>query len=293
VAEESAPILYTPDTADPPNVMFLWSPASAVHVTEVGMVSTTGTRPSIKVTITGLEVGGGVVVSAWDPASTAVGQRPLAQVAVEVSESTSKADLVYTGKWLYWKTSLPPSLQNATMRLFAASSGYTDGQTDYRYAKYQGVPNAGPIPAGQYQLSTAFNQLSPDRPTANKRWAAHWDLNLPSGEGITYLPTNPDGSPVSTPWGLTRTALTPVAITPSKFLSTNDADTAKKRNGFYLHDSRKHQTSGCIEVGHAIYHTSFFMALIEYARYAKKKKRLYLSVQYADPNQFTRAEHWA
>lgn len=123
------------------------------------------------------------------------------------------ADLIYTGTTLNWLSQ---------KKTYKATSGLIGTQR----AKFQIEKDHGPIPEGRYQL------LAKDVGTAKSK---NGDL-VTGNEGIEALPPNPF---LLEQWGPHRVFLKILEIKPSK---------AKKRSGFYLHDSEKGFTHGCIEV---------------------------------------------
>jgi len=115
----------------------------------------------------------------------------------------------------------------------------TSGLPGYQNSKYQGKEDAGPIPEGTYKIN-----LKPDPNREAKVDPKTGELK--PGTGIEQIPDvgyTSDGQAWEYPgWGDTRAALEPSAGT----------DTLG-RGGFYIHDSTKGYTHGCIEVESGIF----------------------------------------
>lgn len=161
-------------------------------------------------------------------------------------------DMVYTGAKLYWFQNLPPGAKGPIE--FSATSGLPDSQL----AVLQQKKDAGPIPEGRY---TFLARRDP------KREATVVDAKsgqLDTREGIQILPHGSHGWQFPG-WGSHRVRLTP-----------KGSNAAPHRGGFYLHDSHKGYSHGCIEIA------GFFKSLIEYAEAGKSPKHLTLRVVYGD-----------
>ena len=169
------------------------------------------------------------------------------------------ADLEYDGVTLTWA---------ARRRTYKASSGLPAGsasEPDWRESKYACVKDHGPIPEGNYSLSTV---VDPDVfADVNKDPAS---CRVFPGSQIQQIPRGPAAGacePYWANWGTNRVALKP-----------NDSATSLAcspvRNGFYLHDSTKGFSHGCVEV-----ETTFFTDLYDFAK-KSGGKRLTLRVRY-------------
>lgn len=202
-----------------------------------------------------------------------------------------KVVLFYDGQTLTWR-------RNGVERSFPASSGLLgnddDGRTirafaargrlwfieeDYRLAAYQYVKDRGPTPAGQYTVLTA--QRGPRAATPFAGFSAD-SCTLAIGSGVERIPrtpgypTEPFDPPVGgmaysceafwANWGDYRVRLEPRADTKTR-----------GRGGFYLHDSSKGYTHGCIETGQAL----FTELLVPYER-EQAGGPLVLQVTYTD-----------
>lgn len=198
----------------------------------------------------------------------------IAQLQVNVADLTdANIDLYYFGRYLVWKQSLPPSATGSNYLVFDATSGFL------AMANAQNVPNFGPVPEGTYRFKA---ELDPLQDSVDKANAAMPKQPGPDGpisntrQGIQYLP-NSDPEIYSS-WGSMRVRLEPTSSPSSQ------------RGGFYLHNSAKAFTSGCIEVGSSLGLTrqDFFKLLVEYATGRRPKAFLMLKVKYRGPYTFTR-----
>jgi|SRR5271166_650161 len=151
-------------------------------------------------------------------------------------------------------------------------------------SKEQHTPDAGPVPAGWYWFPLIFSS------DANISGSdSHGGYALDKRQGIEAIPNTLQfpghhrGEPSSiTPsfnaWGDNRVRLNKISLD----------DPTIQRDGFYLHDSRKGYSHGCIEVGVGNDGSKFFNALRVYVKQqealkkAKKphKERLILRVKY-------------
>ncbi|HEY7423655.1 MAG TPA: hypothetical protein VH682_05365 [Gemmataceae bacterium] len=157
-------------------------------------------------------------------------------------------DILYNGKQLHWYG----------MHLeFPATSG----QNDYKRADQEGVKDYGPIPEGWYDFS-----VQEAKPGKNAD-------DYFSHEGVQSFSPSPD-------WGTQRVRLhlkrlDEMAIRQK--VGDQGLKVAKSRGGFYLHNSHKGYTHGCVEVS-----DSFFTKLAEYRRKKHHKAHLTLRVHYRD-----------
>lgn len=164
-------------------------------------------------------------------------------------------DMVYDGQRLTW----------TGHGVFNASSGLTG----FQKPREQCLPDKGPIPEGTYHLLLVEDtKLARDDGTGR--------CNLAPSAKIQRIPRGAyaeDCEPMWANWGVSRVRL-----------HANDETTAKKcsirRDGFYLHDSIKGYSHGCIEV-----ETTFFDEIRSFiagikARRLPKKDRLVLQVRY-------------
>jgi len=170
--------------------------------------------------------------------------------------------LTYNGQELTWW----PGGQT-----FPASSGLPGSQS----VANQCVPDAGPIPAGNYRL-----QLKVDPHTYARNDGTN-TCRLSPASGIQKIPRG--GLPLAAPsgpsagacegywanWGWNRVRLTADTATSKACVSYK-----VKRDGFYIHDSTKGFSHGCIEVD-----GSFFNKLYAHTKKAKESTML-LKVSY-------------
>jgi L,D-transpeptidase catalytic domain len=176
--------------------------------------------------------------------------------------------IYYDGTKLFWLK------DGKTAASFDASSGhgFDLSSDDFQKPSKQCVPWEGSIPEGTYRLDTWINSKVPDYTVKN----GACDLNRQHGvqkvpKEKKMKPTGSGGSCIHL-WGPNRVNLHPhdqqtrTACTP-------------RRNGFYLHDSKKGGSSGCIEIG-----ASFFKMLREWVKKNnpknEKKQLLLLAVKY-------------
>lgn len=124
------------------------------------------------------------------------------------------------------------------------------GAMRFQNSKYTYLKNKGPIPAGEYTMDLS---IDPNRLAKMDKAG-----NLYSGQGIERIP---QGFLDSNPWGNYR-----VRLNPSSGTITHG------RTNFYIHDSHKGFTRGCIET-----ETAFFIKLLEYR---KNSSKLTLYVKY-------------
>ncbi|OXA75356.1 hypothetical protein B0A58_08860 [Flavobacterium branchiophilum NBRC 15030 = ATCC 35035] len=146
--------------------------------------------------------------------------------------------LVYDGDEIVWYDG-----KGNVIDRFSATSGLPG----YQNSSMQNVPDAGPIPEGNYSVNLS---LSPNR---NVNINSSTGETLP-GSGIQQIPssyTTTSGKTYSYPgWGTVRASLSPSSGTKTF-----------GRSSIYLHDSHKGFSHGCIEVG-----KRFFPKLINYSQ---------------------------
>lgn len=142
--------------------------------------------------------------------------------------------------------------KSSALYTFKGTSGIVDGGKDYRNSKYQKVKDKGPVPEGTYRIN-----LVPD-PNRVARYNSDADI-IPSPQGgIEKLPAvgydrNGDAWTYED-WGTWRARLQPLS-------GTNTYG----RSNFYLHNSTKGYSHGCIECSNSIYNV-----LIQYRNSGKK-----------------------
>ena len=157
-------------------------------------------------------------------------------------------DLYYDGQTLKW-----PGYGT-----FNASSGLPGTQEP----QYQCVPDSGPIPEGKYKLL-----LDVDRDNAADDGTN--SCNLKPARKMQWIPRGADAGacePYWANWGTRRVRLEAAD-------SHTRGQCGARRSGFYLHDSTKGYSHGCIEVDGA-----FFNVYIGYYSTHLRRKGQYLTL---------------
>ncbi len=175
-------------------------------------------------------------------------------------------DVVYDGQILSWgsfrwKASSGKLLNPAHAEKVVGESALVH---DFQFKKYQNIRDRGPIPEGTYQIPLKDGGTTTTYKTRGGELTYDKDLEIqhmecikaPSGQFVEF---NHD-------WGMNRVRLKIV-----KFASSR----SKHRSGFYIHDSIKGYSSGCIEV-----ETGFFTELRKESTRQKGKGTLSLEVKY-------------
>jgi hypothetical protein len=206
------------------------------------------------------------------------------EIVIQDAEEND-VDLFYFGKYLVWRRSLPPFSASSPPMIFAATSGNSPW-----VAGLQGMSDSGPIPEGLYSLLATIDPLQASSEMANH--LSGKDI-LNDHEGIQFLATKDDGQPRNDQWGTMRVKLTTIRFQSNWFVPSGPFGRSKtgfNRFGFYLHNSHKGFSHGCVEVGMNSNNQSFFDALLSYAisDNAKTKPRLRLKVSYRDRNTETK-----
>lgn len=159
------------------------------------------------------------------------------------------SDLEYNGYWLIWNG----------VRTFKASSG----MVGFQHSRNQCIPDRGPVPEGYYYLLLAEGGLATDDGSGTCTLSPSWKIQtIPRGEAAGAC------EPYWANWGSNRVRLEALNIT------TRNACSPITRGGFYLHDSTKGFSHGCIEV-----ETSFFTQLRAFIK-EHNRSRLTLKVKY-------------
>ena len=166
-----------------------------------------------------------------------------------MAKATIDYDLLYIGQSVIWvgKHTYPA----------------TSGLPGYQNAANQGIVDHGPIPEGLYSFPLKMGGVGHMTSTTT----------LDTGQGVQSLPahfTFRGQTYDNNAWGPDRVRLTTHHI---------DSPKNRHRNGFYLHDSTKGFSHGCIEIS-----PHFFKHLRDYissgAAKRDHRKNLYLRVQY-------------
>lgn len=153
-------------------------------------------------------------------------------------------DMKYDGQVLTWDG-----------KKYKATSGMPGNQN----ADKQHVPDAGPVPAGRYKVYLGDLGAARISNPATCSLAPAW--------GVESIPRGRDAGacePYWANWGKNRVRM-----------EATDPSRTYKRGGFYLHDSTKGFSHGCIEIDSA-----FFTALRNYSQ-TTRRRHLVLHVEYA------------
>lgn len=166
--------------------------------------------------------------------------------------------LWYRGKTLNWM------VDSKIVETWAATSGHdstlSDDRKDYQTPAKQCVPYEGPIPEGTYRLESFIVSKKMSYGVVDGA------CNLYRGPGgiqeVTTKTkgTDPGGSCVEL-WGPNRVRLL-------AFDQVAQNACSGSRSGFYIHDSSKGGSSGCIEVG-----PGFFQRLRTWTKKHNPKNR--------------------
>lgn len=167
-----------------------------------------------------------------------------------------KIDMRYDGRMLTWNG-------HGTFKA-------TSGLPDYQYPSFQCYAGKGPIPEGTYSI-TLREDTHPARNDGTDT------CMLAPSSRLQTIPRGTDAGqcePFWVNWGRNRIGLHPTD-------PTTKGKCSPRRGGFYLHDSTKGYTHGCIEV-----EGRFFEALRAFGRGTKRLRLsrtpvLTLRVQYA------------
>jgi hypothetical protein len=183
---------------------------------------------------------------------------------------SDKYDMIYDGTHLHW------TKPDGTKTSYHATSGYTEGEdfwpagTDYRKPSMQHKKNLGPIPEGTYSMPLA---LGGDTSLSSYVNGEFTFKKIPGIQNMPPKATVGQGSQQVTftqfpAWGCHRVPLERIGDNPTG------------RTDFYLHDSSKGFTHGCVELEH-----KFFEDLIPFAHAEQLKpdgmKSLVLKVDYS------------
>lgn len=157
-------------------------------------------------------------------------------------------DLFYNGTQLTW----------SGHGVFKATSG----MTGYQLPELQCTPERGPVPEGHYYVPLIVGGKAEDDGSGICQLKPSWQLQkIPRGADAGIC------EPYWANWGKNR-----IRIVPGDPVTKNKCK--PHRGGFYLHDSTKGYSHGCIEV-----EQRFFDVLRRFIRHTKKKKLL-LRIQY-------------
>lgn len=196
----------------------------------------------------------------------------------------TKADLVYNGTRLSW----------AGRGEFKATSGLPWNENkklpekDYQKASEQCTKNQGPVPEGYYRVPLLRDKKPAH--TVNEK------CGLSRTKGIQKIPaklSTPSGKLECTfpGWGTVRVPIELIKLDRKAIAAHAGKEkiaSCAGRNSFYLHNSTKGYTHGCIEV-----EPRFFRILEVYSKkHYPKVKYLVLQVAYAAKDTDTFGGTW-
>lgn len=160
-------------------------------------------------------------------------------------------DLVYDGRILHWHGH--------------GNFKATSGMTGLQEPRFQCIPDGGPIPEGEYKIATQID------PHPARDDGTH-SCSLMPARSMQLIPRGSAAAgcePYWSNWGWHRVRVEAAELHTRQRCAT-------RRSGFYLHDSTKGYTHGCIEV-----EGSFFSTFVGFIRQRGSAVRnLRLKVQY-------------
>ena len=179
-----------------------------------------------------------------------------------------KTDVLYDGQILSWgsfrwKASSGKILHPSQAEKVPGESALVH---DFQFKKYQNIRDRGPIPEGTYQIPLKDGGTTTTYKTKGGDLTYDKDLEIQNMECIT-TPDRKAFVEFNHDWGKNRVRLKIVKFASNK---------SKHRSGFYIHDSIKGYSSGCIEV-----ETGFFTELRKESKKQMGKGTLNLLVKYA------------
>jgi hypothetical protein len=163
--------------------------------------------------------------------------------------------LEYDGTQLHWRN--PRDGSRAAS--YRASSGLPGHQVPREHC----VKDMGPVPDGTYRVFLS-------RDTKPAEFESDSSCTLKPGRGLQYIPRGGACEPYTSNWGNNR-ARSEAADERTKHAC------APERDGFYLHDSTKGYSHGCIEVDPAFFNRFYFYRLVATTRHVT------LKVKYTQP----------
>ena len=170
--------------------------------------------------------------------------------------------LVYDGQWLLWNT---PGDGEPAQKYRA-----TSGMPGHQAIVDQCLKDTGPIPAGSYYFTLALD------PRKYAKDDGSGSCRLVPSQRIQQIPRGTaagECEPYWSNWGKNRVRIEPADS------ATRTACTPA-RSGFYIHDSTKGFSHGCIEVDPV-----FFNRLTRYAKKARGR-RIVVEVKYAHTSTY-------
>jgi hypothetical protein len=147
----------------------------------------------------------------------------------------------------------------------------TSGVGDYQKPEHQAKKDNGPIPEGLFDVPLILGGAAV--PLGHLNFTVKYKPSLTIQEMPTdfYVPGNDRPFSQDRAWGCHRVGL--------KIVQLDDAEKCGHRSGFYIHDSHKGYSAGCIET-----EKEFFEQLIPFANQQRRSggvSALKLRVNYA------------
>jgi hypothetical protein len=190
--------------------------------------------------------------------------------------------LHYSGKWLHWSGDGGDAKFHASsgligsdeegddeMRMFRVGTRVFVFRLDYRCTWYEKTKNRGPIPTGTYQVATKVKGYASYDASACAIADSYSIQAIPRGGDPNAQPHGAEAGQCEqywANWGYNRVALAPFRDM-----------VAPHRNGFYLHDSSKGFTHGCVELDQKFF-TDKLLPTVK----ADPKVKITLTVKYED-----------
>ncbi|UTV99850.1 DUF2778 domain-containing protein [Marinomonas rhizomae] len=139
----------------------------------------------------------------------------------------------------------------------------TSGLPDHQVPDQSCTPDSGPIPEGYYKIFISDHGVATDKGLGRCALRPSWGIQeIPRGELAGLC------EPYWENWGNNRARMEPADQ------ATKDRCLPTKRGGFYIHDSTKGYSHGCIEVETKIF------PLLKHVNSTRSKKVLIIKVAY-------------
>jgi len=150
----------------------------------------------------------------------------------------------------------------------------TSGLPRWQHPKFQQVREKGPTPEGLYSVAIFYNGIAEIGSASSCQLKSGWGIQNVPGEGAATSRDNEDcWDNYWVNWGTTRLQFAAVK---------GAANAAPHRSGFYIHNSQKGYSHGCIEVENA-----FFEDMAIYIKSVSQIHHLRLRVRYLSDNMVT------
>jgi len=169
-------------------------------------------------------------------------------------------DLLFNGLNLIWITNSNKSYKA------------TSGMPGWQSPRFQRERDRGPTPEGLYRVAIFYNRMAEIGSASSCSLKPGWRIQNVPGKGDATSDDNKDcWDNYWVNWGATRLQFDPIKGAESA---------APHRKGFYIHNSQKGYSHGCIEI-----ENSFFEDLEKYIKSnSKKNHALRLKISYSDEN---------